>query len=147
MSRVVGTLARGHRAVDALRSRGHDLAMTVTDAYAFGSDVPDELVKFVFSLLDGTPFDVVADFFPAFADLDVWDACPTLAQVPTSIVCGSHDKITAIGHSRKLHARIHGSDLLECEGAGHMVIMERHAQVNAELATLITAAVDRVERR
>lgn len=145
--RVVGTLSRGHRAVDALRNRGHDLAMVVTDAYAFGSGVPDEHVKFVYDLLNQTPFDVIADFFPAFAELDVWSACETLGTIPTTIICGTSDKITAVGHSRKLHARTHGSDLLECDGAGHMVIMERYTQVNEELDLLLGAAVDRVLSR
>ena len=55
------------------------------------------------------------------------------------------DKLTSIGHSRKLHARIAGSTLLECDGAGHMVILERHDQVNAELDQLLAAAGDRVD--
>lgn len=147
MRRVVGTLSRGHRAVDALRTRGTDLAKVVADAYAFGSDVPDELLDFVYGLLDHTPFEVVADFYPAFASLDLWDACPTIAETPTSIICGTSDKMTAIGHSRKLHAKIHGSDLLECEGAGHMVIMERAFDVNTELDQLLARAIDRVHAR
>ncbi len=147
VKRMVGTLSRGHRAVDALRNRGHDLAMVVTDAYAFGSDVPPEQVEFVYDLLNQTPFDVIADFFPAFASLDVWRSCSTVAQVPTSIICGTSDKITAVGHSRKLHARIHGSDLLECEGAGHMVNIERYTSVNSELDSLLSAAIDRVGAR
>jgi len=145
--RVVGTLSLGHRAVDALRSRGHDVAMVITDAYAFGEDVPEDHVKFVYDMLNDTPFDVVAEFYPAFAGLDSWESCQVLGRVPASIICGTRDKITAVGHSRKLHARIHGSDLLECEGAGHMVILERHAQVNAELTQLFAAAVDVVESR
>ena len=60
--------------------------------------------------------------------------------MPTAVICGTDDKITSIGHSRKLHARIPGSSLLECEGAGHMVILERHDDVNAELDDLIAAA-------
>ena len=52
------------------------------------------------------------------------------------------DRITSIGHSRKLHARIHGSDLLECDGAGHMVILERPDEVNAELGQLVAHATD-----
>ncbi len=144
ISRAVGALSRGHRAVDALRNRGHDIALAVTDAYAFGPGVSGELVEFVYDLLNRTPFDVVADFYPAFATLDLWDACPVLAQVPTSIICGTGDKITAIGHARKLHAKIHGSDLYECDGAGHMVILERPHDVNAELGQLFTTAVDAV---
>lgn len=144
VTRVVGALSRGHKAVDALRHRGHDVALAVTDAYAFGPDVPGELVEFVYDMLNQTPFDVVADFYPAFASLNVWEACPVLSTVPTAIISGTGDKITAIGHARKLHAKIHGSDLLECDGAGHMVILERPADVNSELSQLVTTALDAV---
>jgi pimeloyl-ACP methyl ester carboxylesterase len=60
--------------------------------------------------------------------------------VPTTIIAGTHDKLTAIGHSRKLHSRIPGSTLIECPNAGHMVIMERHGQVNAALDQLLAKA-------
>ncbi len=142
--RVVGTLAKGHWAVDLLRSRSQDIAMVVTDAYAFGEGAPEEHVQFAYDQLNGTPFDVVAQFYPAFVNLDVWSACSTMAHVPTAIICGTEDKITAIGHSRKLHARIHGSDLLECDGAGHLVLIERHEDVNAELDRLLATASERV---
>ena len=41
--------------------------------------------------------------------------------IPTTIICGTADRLTSIGHSRKLHEMIAGSVLLECEKAGHMV--------------------------
>lgn len=146
VGRVVSALSRGHRGVDLLRRYAHDLAGVVVDQYAFGSDVPKSYVDFVYDMLDATPFSVVADFFPAFAALDKWAHLEPLSRIPVAIVCGTDDKITGIGHSRKLHARIHGSDLLECQGAGHMVIIERHAEVNDELDELIDHAIDFAER-
>ena len=91
-------------------------------------------------MLSSTPFEVVADFFPGFGSLDKFDHVEVFSRVPTSVVCGTADKLTSIGHSRKLHARIAGSHLVECDGAGHLVIIERHEQVNAELDQLLTAA-------
>ena len=79
--------------------------------------------------------------------LDKFHAVAALANVPTAIICGTRDRLTSIGHSRKLHAHIPGSTLLECEKAGHMVIMERHDQVNAELDQLIAAAAGLVDSR
>ena len=70
-----------------------------------------------------------------------------LGHIPVSVICGTDDKLTSIGHSRKLQSRIPGSRLLECEGAGHMVILERHEQVNAELDQLLAAAGERVDQR
>ncbi|EON25215.1 alpha/beta hydrolase fold protein [Nocardioides sp. CF8] len=140
MSRTVRTLHLGHRAVDLVRKWGHAFADVITERYAFGDDVPGHYVDFVYDMLDATPFSVVADFYPAFATLDKFDHVEVLGRVPTAVICGTEDKITTIGHARKLHAQIPGSSLLECEGAGHMVILERHVDVNAELDDLIALA-------
>ena len=138
MGRAIRTLDRGHLLVDAARRWGHRIADVVTDRYAFGDDVPGHYVEFLFDMLNATPFAVVADFYPAFATLDKFDHLEAMTRVPTAVICGTHDRITGINHSRKLHARIAGSMLLECEGAGHMVILERHEQVNAEIDDLIS---------
>ena len=118
-----------------------------TDELAFGDDVPASYVEFVDRMLSATPFEVVAEFFPNFSALDKFEAVEALSVVPTSIICGTGDKLTPISHSRKLHARIAGSWLLECEGAGHMVIMERHEDVDAELDRLLAAAGERADGR
>ena len=89
----------------------------------------------------------MAEFFPSFSGLDKFHVVEVLGRVPTAIICGTADRLTSIGHSRKLHAQIPGSTLLECEGAGHMVILERHDQVNAELDQLIAAAAASLEAR
>jgi pimeloyl-ACP methyl ester carboxylesterase len=143
VGRAVRTLDVGHKVVDLTRSWGHAIADVVTDRYAFGDDVPATHVEFVYSMLNATPFAVVADFYPAFATLDHFEHLEPLGRVPTSIICGTEDRITSIGHSRKLHSRIPGSSLLECEGAGHMVLLERHKEVTAELDDLISLAQGR----
>lgn len=147
MGRAVRTLYRGHKVVDLARKWGLAAAEVVTDRYAFGDDVPGHYVDFVYDMLNTTPFAVVADFYPAFASLEKFDHVEVLGRVPTAVICGTEDKITSIGHARKLHAKIPGSSLLECQGAGHMVILERHADVNAELDDLIAHAQSRLESR
>jgi pimeloyl-ACP methyl ester carboxylesterase len=134
------TLARGHRAVDGVRRLGRSVATVVTDAYAFGDEVPAPYVDFVDDMLSATPFQVVAEFFPGFREFDKFEHVGALGVVPTTVIGGTADKLTSIGHSRKLHSRIPGSALIECEGAGHMVILERHGQVNAALDQLLAAA-------
>jgi pimeloyl-ACP methyl ester carboxylesterase len=144
--RLVAVLARGHRTVDGLRRVGRSVAMVATDELAFGDDVPASYVEFVDRMLSSTPFEVVAEFFPNFASLDKFETVEALSVVPTSIICGTRDKLTSISHARKLHAHIAGSSLLECEGAGHVVIMERHDEVNEELDRLLAAAGERADR-
>ncbi len=148
--RLVTVLGRGHRAVDGVRRIGRSIALVATDELAFGDDVPASYVEFVDQMLSATPFEVVAEFFPNFSALDKFETVKALSVVPTAIICGTEDKLTSIAHSRKLHAHIGRSTLLECEGAGHMVIMERHEDVNAELDKLLDAAgveVDGNDRR
>ncbi len=145
--RTIATLARGHRAIDGVRRLTRPLATVVTDQFAFGDAVPADYIEFVDEMLSSTPFEVIADFFPSFGAMDKFETVQALGAVPVSVICGTDDRLTSIGHSRKLQSRIPGSRLLECEGAGHMVILERHEQVNAELDQLLAAAAERVERR
>ncbi len=137
---AVAALQRGHLAVDMARRVGRVIANVATNRFAFGGEVPASYVRFVDEMLSATPFEVVADFFPSLGGLDKFDHVEVLDRVPVSIICGTADRITSIGHARKLASRIPNARLLECEGAGHMVPMERHDQVNAELDQLITAA-------
>lgn len=139
-SRAVRTLRRQPRVVDSARRLGRAIAAVATDRFAFGGEVPAGYLEFVDEMLSATPFEVVADFFPHFSSLDKFDTVEALGAVATSVVCGTSDRLTSISHSRELHARIPGSRLLECDGAGHMVTLERHELVNAELDQLITAA-------
>ncbi|QIG41809.1 alpha/beta hydrolase [Nocardioides anomalus] len=143
-NRTIRTLARRHQLVDGARRAGRSVARVATDLFAFGDEVPAAYVDFVDHMLSSTPFEVVAEFFPSFRSLDKFDAVEVMGRVPTTIICGTSDRLTSIGHSRKLHARIQGSTLLECEGAGHLVLLERHGQVNAALDQLLSAAAERV---
>jgi pimeloyl-ACP methyl ester carboxylesterase len=145
--RTVRTLARSHRLVDGVRRAGRTVAVVATDLFAFGDEVPAAYVDFVDTMLSQTPFEVVAEFFPSFRGLDKFDSVEVIGRVPTTIICGTADRLTSIGHSRKLHERIPGSTLIECEKAGHMVMIERHGQVNAALDQLLSAAAERVAQR
>lgn len=139
-ARAIAGLARAARVVDGFRRAGKDLALVVTDRFAFGSDVPQEYVAFVDRMLSETPFEVIAEFFDVFESLDKFAVLAALERIPTTVICGTEDKLTSIGHSRKLHKTIAGSTLVECEGAGHMVILEQHDRVNRALDDLIAAA-------
>ncbi|UDY24311.1 alpha/beta fold hydrolase [Nocardioides sp. Kera G14] len=143
---AIRTLARGHRMVDGVRRLGRGIATVATDTFAFGDEVPASYVEFVDDMLSATPFQVVAEFFPGFRELDKFDYVANLSGVPTTVICGTVDRLTSIGHSRKLHSRIPGSTLVECQGAGHMVILERHGQVNAALDQLLSSARGRAHR-
>lgn len=139
--RAMALLARAPGLVDGARRTGSDIGFLVTSKMAFGSEVPTPYVEFVDEMLSQTPFEVLAEFFPNFDTLDKFEVLHAFEQVPTVIVCGTDDLLTSIGHSRKMATRIRGAQLVEVPGAGHMVILESHQQVNRALDRLVEEAV------
>ena len=139
--RVIAALAKAPELVDSARRSGSNIGFIVADMFAFGSkDVPAAHVEFLDEMLAGTSFDVLAEFFPNFSSLDKFDHLGALGKMPTTIICGTKDKLTSVGHSRKMAQRLPDAVLVECEGAGHMVIFEAREQVNAALDDLVAAA-------
>ncbi len=133
-------LALAPELVDRVRRRGSNIGFLVADQFAFGDDVPASYVEFVDNMLAATSFEVLAQFFPNFDTLDKFPVLEEFAHVPTYVIGGTKDVLTSIGHSRKMASRIPGSRLVECPGAGHMVILERKDRVNGVLEELVAAA-------
>ena len=71
---LLAALNRIPEAGGAGRQAGSDLGYVVTRRMAFGSDVPASYVEFVSEMLAETPLEVVADFYPTFAELDEYAA-------------------------------------------------------------------------
>jgi pimeloyl-ACP methyl ester carboxylesterase len=140
---VVATLARAPRLVESGRRAGSDIGFVLTRRLAFGGPVPQEFIDFTDEMLAGTPFDVVADFFPGFDVHDRRETLAALSHCETSVVCGTVDAITPIEHSRAVARLVPTARLVELEGAGHMVILERHAEVSAAIADLVERAESR----
>lgn len=140
---VIATLARTPRLVESSRKAGSDFGFVLTRRLAFGGTVPQEYVDFTDEMLAGTPFEVIADFFPGFSTHDKAAALATLADVPTAVVGGTLDQITPIAHTRRIAGLLPTATLLEVPGAGHMILLEKHDEVTAAIESL----VERAERR
>ena len=138
--RAMALLARAPGLVDGARRSGSDLGFFITSKMAFGSEVPTPYVEFVDEMLAQTPFEVIAEFFPNFDELDKFSVLHAFEKVPTTIICGTEDVLTSIGHSRKMAQRIRGAQLLEIPDSGHMVILERSEQVDKALDRMIAEA-------
>jgi pimeloyl-ACP methyl ester carboxylesterase len=138
--RAMALLARAPGLVDGARRTGSDIGFLVTSKMAFGTEVPTPYIEFVDEMLARTPFEVIAEFFPNFDELDKFSVLNAFERVRTVIICGTGDVLTSIGHSRKMASRIRGVELVEVPEAGHMVILERSQQVNAALERMIAEA-------
>jgi pimeloyl-ACP methyl ester carboxylesterase len=137
---VVATLARAPRLVEGGRRAGSDIGFLLTQRLSFGAPVPDELVDFVDEMLSATPFEVVADFYPAFDLHDAYDTLKVLADVPTVIVSGTQDQITPFSHSARMSAKLPAAEFLQLEGVGHMSLLERPYEVSGALRRMIRRA-------
>jgi pimeloyl-ACP methyl ester carboxylesterase len=145
--RLVAGLALAPEVVDRVRRRGSNIGFLVADQFAFGDHVPAEYVEFVDNMLGQTSFEVLAQFFPNFDTHDRFEALEEFSRIPTYIITGTKDILTSVGHSRKMATRIPDSRLVECAGAGHMVILEEKDRVNEALDDLVEEAAGRSAAR
>ena len=108
----------------------------VTRAFAVGPDSPAKYADMTDEMIARSRSKALWDFASNFVDLDLYDALPVLLGTPTVVMGGTKDKLTPMRHSRRLAELIDGSDLLVLEGAGHMMMLERHDDVTAVIEKL-----------
>jgi pimeloyl-ACP methyl ester carboxylesterase len=89
----------------------------------------------------------VADFFATFPEHDRLAALSVLSTVPVTILVGTEDRICPLAHSQALAAALPHARLRVYPGAGHMVQLERAAEVSAELGSLAAAIEPRTAAR
>ncbi|WP_299952388.1 alpha/beta fold hydrolase [uncultured Modestobacter sp.] len=140
---AVWTMRRRPGIAERTRRLAKDVVSAVTWSLSFSStDVDPALGRYVDAMIGGTPVDVVAEFYPAIAGLDVGGAVEPLRRVPTLVLTGDADKLIPKEHSERIVARFDESgegsvDYVEVPDAGHLVLLEHPAQVTAALADLI----------
>jgi pimeloyl-ACP methyl ester carboxylesterase len=134
---VITTLARRADLVDRTRRLGTDLSFALTRRYSFASDVPPSYVEWTGDMIAATPIDVVAEFFPDFDEHDRREALATVAGVETLILVGRDDRMTPLAHSEQIAAALPKAQLVVLDHCGHMLLLERHAEVSAQLVALL----------
>jgi pimeloyl-ACP methyl ester carboxylesterase len=113
----------------------------LTKRYSFATDVPPSLVRFVTSMHDNTPLDVLAELFPAFDAHDKLAALNVLHDVETLVLGGEQDRMTPADHSREIAEALPGARLAILPEAGHMVMLEHHDVVTDQLRDLVERAL------
>ncbi|UBI38304.1 MULTISPECIES: alpha/beta fold hydrolase [Streptomyces] len=127
--------------VEKGRRLSADLLAGVYRRYSFGArDVDPGVARFAERLLESTPVDVVAEFYPAFAEHDKTAALDVFRGVPVLVLAGEKDLITPASHSEAMAAALPDAELVLVPGAGHLVMLEQPATVDARLADLLAAA-------
>ena len=130
LNRIPELVAQGRRA-------GSDLGYVVTRRLAFGPDVPPSFVDFASEMLADIPLEVVADYFPAFEEVDEFRALEVLSAVPTVVVGGEDDVITPIEHTARIIDLLPKAEAIRVENCGHLGMIEKHEVFDDALDRLI----------
>ncbi|HET6856989.1 MAG TPA: alpha/beta hydrolase, partial [Streptomyces sp.] len=138
LPRVLRTLGAQAEIVERGRRATADLFAGLIKRYSFGSkDVDPAVARFAERLIEGTPIDVVAEFYPAFLDHDKTQALAIFAEVPVLVLAGDKDLVTPSEHSEGIADLLPDSELVIVPDAGHLVMLEHPEVVTDRLADLL----------
>ncbi|OLO31432.1 alpha/beta hydrolase [Streptomyces sp. MNU77] len=135
---VLKALGSQTELVEKGRRATADLFAGLIKRYSFGSrDVDPAVARFAERLIESTPIDVVAEFYPAFTEHDKSGALPTFRDVPVLILAGDKDLITPSSHSEAIADVLPDAELVIVPDAGHLVMLEHPETVTDRLADLL----------
>nr|WP_149185176.1 alpha/beta hydrolase [Streptomyces sp. TRM49041] len=135
--RALGTRAelveRGRRATA-------DLFAGLIKRYSFGTrDVDPVVARFAERMIEATPIDVVAEFYPAFTDHDKAEALAVLADAAVQVLAlaGEQDMVTPSSHTEAIAALLPDARLVVVPDGGHLVMLEHPEDVTGHLVDLL----------
>ncbi|BBC35957.1 Lipase [Streptomyces graminofaciens] len=138
---VLKALGQQAALVERGRRATADLFAGIIKRYSFASrDVDPAVARFAERMIEGTPIDVVAEFYPAFTEHDKTEALAAFAELPVLVLAGVKDLVTPSEHSEAIADLLPDAELVLVPDAGHLVILEHPEVVTDRLADLLTRA-------
>jgi pimeloyl-ACP methyl ester carboxylesterase len=138
---VLKALGQQAALVEKGRRATADLFAGIIKRYSFASrDVDPAIVRFAERMIEGTPIDVVAEYYPAFNDHDKTEALAHFTDVPVLVLAGVGDLVTPSEHSEAIADLLPDAELVLVPDAGHLVMLEHPEVVTDRLADLLTRA-------
>ncbi|MFD6277982.1 alpha/beta fold hydrolase [Streptomyces sp. NPDC060209] len=135
---VLKALGSQTELVERGRRATADLFAGLIKRYSFGSrDVDPAVARFAERLIESTPIDVVAEFYPAFTEHDKSGALPAFLGIPVLILAGDKDLVTPSSHSEAIADELPDAELVIVPDAGHLVMLEHPETVTDRLADLL----------
>ncbi|MGP3950373.1 alpha/beta fold hydrolase [Streptomyces sp. 7N604] len=118
-----------------------DLFAGLIKRYSFSSrDVDPAVARFAERMIESTPIDVVAEFYPAFQEHDKADALAAFRDLPVLVLAGTEDLVTPSSHSEAIAELLPDAELALVPDAGHLVMLEYPETVTDRLADLLARA-------
>jgi pimeloyl-ACP methyl ester carboxylesterase len=105
----------------------------------FGDQPSPRQVFFTGAMTGAVPVRVSAELLADIVPFDARDVLGSI-RVPTTVVVGDHDVVTPPYESEALAAGIAGAELIILRGCGHMVMLERPAELDDVIMALAKRA-------
>ncbi|MFF5017561.1 alpha/beta fold hydrolase [Streptomyces sp. NPDC001165] len=138
---VLKALGQQAELVEKGRRATADLFAGIIKRYSFATrDVDPAVERFAERMIESTPIDVVAEFYPAFTDHDKTAALACFRDVPVLVLAGVQDLVTPSEHSEAIADLLPEAELVLVPDAGHLVMLEHPEVVTDRLADLLTRA-------
>ncbi|MDK1343087.1 alpha/beta hydrolase [Streptomyces sp. 378] len=136
---VLKVLGQRAELVEKGRRATADLFAGIIKRYSFASrDVDPAVARFAERMIESTPIDVVAEYYPAFNDHDKTEALVHLVDLPVLVLAGVQDLVTPSEHSEAIADVLPDAELVLVPDAGHLVMLEHPEVVTDRLADLLT---------
>ncbi|MFD5323842.1 alpha/beta fold hydrolase [Streptomyces sp. NPDC127092] len=138
---VLRALGSQAELVERGRRATADLFAGLIKKYSFSSkDVDPAVVRFAERMIESTPIDVVAEFYPAFAEHDKAAALAAFRAVPVLALAGDRDLVTPSSHTEAIADLLPDAELVIVPDAGHLVMLEHPEAVTDRIADLLARA-------
>ncbi|MFB7914221.1 alpha/beta fold hydrolase [Streptomyces sp. NPDC056061] len=138
---VLRALGSQAELVERGRRATADLFAGLIKKYSFGSrDVDPAVERFAERLIESTPIDVVAEFYPAFTEHEKSGVLPAFRDIPVLILAGDKDLVTPSSHSEAIADQLPDAELVIVPDGGHLVMLEHPETVTDRLADLLVRA-------
>ncbi|MGO1165684.1 MAG: alpha/beta fold hydrolase [Janibacter sp.] len=133
----LGNLSRREGLWGSTRAAGRGVESWAVQKYAFGAEMPKDLLRQVATMVFGTRLDTIGALLPELDELDVRPALEGLIETPVLIVAGSADVLTPTTHSDRLAEALPTAELVVIPGVGHILQLERPGAVTDAIFGLL----------
>jgi len=124
----------GGGTIDRARVVSSDLAWLLTRRYGFGEPKPSpSLVTFVESMNSTTSVETLTKYLHTLYTHNRFPALSALRGVPVLVIVGTKDYLTPVTHSEEILRHLPEAELIKVDNSGHVVMLEKAAEVNAAL--------------
>ena len=106
----------------------------------FGDEYDDAALAVTMRCVGRAPLRSIGGFRSSIGAQHRLDTLAALGDVPAAVLVGDRDRLTPPPCAESIAAVLPGTELTVCPGAGHMLMLERPAQVTAALCAVVARA-------